>query len=194
MGINGIENKDVIGKAIEQFRNMVDFGVNEADEQKMREKYDAKIQAKLEAGKRLSAKEMQYLKKYNPVLYIHAKRIEAKRRSVEEQLKHARSKREVQEIQDLAIGTISKDDPVRKYMIAAVQETIKAFKETQDYKNLPTVEEEGKKKGSNKIRNDSDGDEEEEKFSITYEAGEGMYQMAFVDDISSVATGVMAIS
>lgn len=194
MGINGIENKDVIGEAIEQLRNMVDFGVNEADEQKIREKYDAKIQAKLESGKRLSAKEMQYLKKYNPVLYAHAKRIEAKRRSVEEQLRHAKSKQEVCEIQDLAIGTINKNDPVRKYMIAAVQETIKAFKETQDYKKLPAVEEEGKKSGTNKIRNDSDDEEDEGKFSITYEVSEGTYQVAFMDTGSNAVKGFTAIS
>ncbi len=189
--VSEILKNDVIKDAIEQFRSRIEFNIDGEDEQEMREKYDARIRAKLESGKRLSAKEMQYLKKYNPVLYTHVVRIEIKRRSVEEQLKHARSKQEVQDIQCEAIATIRKNDPAKKYMVAAVCETIKAFKETEGYKRLPETDAEAKKKGNraqnNKVRNDNDEESSDKGYVITYEVGSGSYQMAYADsDTDSV--------
>lgn len=153
----------------ESLENVVIFGDSEADEQALREKYEGRIRMKLEAGKRLTPKEMQYLRKYNPVLYAYAVRVEAKRRMVEEKLKHAKSKREVQDIKDEAIYSIGKNDPAREYMIAAVRDAVKEFKETDEYKRLPEKEEEGKR-----------GKRQEA--SIIYEFADGAYQMAFVAD------------
>ena len=66
---------EILREVAARFKQIIDFGCNEADEQKMREKLDAKIQAKLESGKRLSEKELNYLRKYNPQMYAHALRI-----------------------------------------------------------------------------------------------------------------------
>lgn len=176
---NTKEPVDTLSEAAEYLKNMIELGTGEVDEQKLREKYDAKIQAKLQSGKRLTAKEMKYLQKYNPVMYAHAVRIEMKRRSVEEKLKHARSKEEVEEIQFEAISTISKKDPVREYMVA-VCDAVAEFKKTEHYRRLPETEEKNTGK--------------EDKLLITYEVGAGAYQMAFAEEESDVTTGFMAIS
>ena len=183
MDVGVVSNNEVIKEAIEQFRNRVEFGIEGEDAQKDREKYEARIRAKLESGKRLSAKEMRYLKQYNYTFYMHAVRIEIKRKSVEAQLKHARSKQEVQDIQCAAIATISKKDPVKKYMVAAVCETVKAFKETDGSKRLPETYAEAKKKGNrgqnNKVRDDEACDRERD--FVTYEVGANSYQIAYLE-------------
>lgn len=173
------DSKDIIADTVNKLRNMIDFEINEADEQKLKEKLEAKIQAKLEAGKRLSQKELNYLKRYNPMLYAHAIRVEIKRRTVEERLKHADSKQEVQEIYDEAIASIGKDDPAKKYMIAAVQETIKEFKKTEDYKKLPEYDDKRNNNKTNKLRNDDKSDDDNE---IIYEFSVGSYQIAYQDE------------
>lgn len=194
--VSEISKNDVIKDAIEQFRNRIEFNIDGEDEQEMREKYEARIRAKLESGKRLSAEEMRYLKKYNPVLYTHAVRIEIKRRSVEEQLEHARSKQEVQDIQCEAIASIRKTDPAKKYMVVAVCETVKAFKETEGYKRLPETDAEAKRKGeraqNNKVRKEDGEDDRENEFIITYEVGTGSYQVAFAD--GDAGNGFVALS
>lgn len=176
--------RDGIGNIIQYVENIMDFGAGEVDEQELREKYESSIRAKLSAGKRLSSKEMQYLRKYNPALYAQVVRIEAKRQAVEERLKHAKSKKQVQEIQADALATISKNDSAREYMAAAVQEAVAEFKKTGEYKSLPEVEEKEKNVQSGKREHKSDNkkkDKEEEGLSITYEFSKGFYQMAYVD-------------
>lgn len=187
------ESNDVIKDAVSRIKNMIDFGSNEVDEQKLREKFDAKIQAKLEAGKRLSEKELNYLKKYNPQMYAHALRIEMKRRAVEEQLRHAKSKRQVQEIEDEAMCSIGKNDPVKKYMVAAVSRTVSEFRKTEAYKRLPETDKEKKKTQVNEWKKDS-GEEEDEKTVITYEVGASSYQMAFSAKASEAGKGFTAVS
>lgn len=166
---------------IEYIENITDFGIGEADEQALREKYEPSIRAKLSAGKRLTAKEMQYLRKYNPALYAQAVRIEAKRQAVEERLKHAKSKKEVQEILSDGLVTISKNDSAREYMTAAVQEAVAEFKKTGEYKRLPEVEEKKKPapSGRHEYKSENKEKDEEEGLSITYEFAEGSYQIAY---------------
>lgn len=195
MDVSVVSNNEVIKEAIEQFRNKVELGIEGEDAQKDREKYEARIRAKLESGKRLSVKEMRYLKQYNPTLYMHAVRIEIKRKSVEERLKHARSKQEVQDIQCEAIAAISKKDPVKNYMVAAVCETVKAFKETEGYKRLPETYTEAKKKENrgrnNKVRND-DEDCDGESYFITYERCANSYQIAYTESSANgTKTGLL---
>ena len=59
-----------------------------------RAKMDAQILAKLKSGKKLSQKEMDYLRKTNPIMYSHAMRVQRIAETIEEQLKHAKSKEE----------------------------------------------------------------------------------------------------
>lgn len=177
--------RDGMRKIIEYVENITDFGIGETDRQEVREKYESSIRAKLNAGKRLSSKEMQYLRKYNPALYAQAVRVEAKRQAVEERLRHARSKKQVEEIQFEALSTISKDDSAREYMTAAVREAVAEFKKTDAYKSLPETEEKEKNTQSGKREHKSGNkkqDKEEERLPITYEFSKGFYQMAYVDN------------
>ena len=50
---------------------------------------EARIESKLKRGKKLSAKEMEYLRKYNPMMYLRALRIQKAAEAVKEQLKQA---------------------------------------------------------------------------------------------------------
>ncbi len=184
---------EILREVAARFKQMIDFGCNEADEQKMREKLDAKIQAKLESGKRLSEKELNYLRKYNPQMYAHALRIEIKRRAVEEQLKHAKSKQQVQEIEDGALASIGKNDPIKKYMVAAVLRTVSEFRKSEAYQKLPETEKEKKKTQANEWQTDS-GEEEDEETVITYEIGSSSYQMAFAEKASETGKGFTAVS
>lgn len=187
------ESNDIIKDAAARLKNIIDLGSNEIDEQKLREEFEAKIQAKLEAGKRLTEKELNYLKKYNPQLYAHALRIEMKRRAVEEQLKHAKSKRQVQEIEDQALCSIGKNDPVKKYMVAAVCRTVSEFRKTESYQKLPETEQKKDSNRTNKLKNQSD-DGEEDDTVITYEIGAASYQMAFAEKVSEAGKGFTAVS
>lgn len=182
---------EILKEVAARFKQILDFGCNEADEQKLREKFDAKIQAKLESGKRLSEKELNYLRKYNPQMYAHALRIEMKRRAVEEQLKHAKSKQQVQEIEDEALSSIGKNDPVKKYMVAAVLRTVSEFRKSEAYKKLPETEKEKKKMQTNEWQEDSG---EDEKTVITYEVSASSYQMAFAAKASETGKGFTAVS
>ena len=182
------EGKQKLREELEKIRMTLNFG-EELDEQKKAE-YEARIQTKLERGKRLSAKEMKYLKQYNPVMYMHALRIEMQRHALEKRLENARSKQEVQEIQAEAMAAIGKDDPVKKYMVAMVQDTVTEFKKTEAYKRLPEKEEERKTRANDAERGmKSKAGAEEEKIMITYESKKGAYQMAFAVDAADVHTG-----
>lgn len=57
-------------------------------------KMDARIMAKLKSGKKLSQKELNYLKKTNPIMYAHALRVQRMAEAIEKQIKHAKSKEE----------------------------------------------------------------------------------------------------
>ena len=180
-----IECNDIIKNAVTDYlKKMDDFEIGEGDEEQLRKKYDARIRAKLQAGKRLTSKEMKYLKKYNPELYIHAIRIEAKRKAVEQRLKHADSKQEVSDVQMQAVTTIAKNDPVREYMLAAVHDTIKEFKESDEYKLLPETDND--KRMQKKYKNNSKLEVHTESSNklISYEFGLDAYQMAYVHDVS----------
>lgn len=89
----------------------------------------------------MTQREMQYLRQYNPALYMQAVRVEQKRKSLENQLENADSKEEVQKISTSALASVREDDPAKQYVAAAIQETVKEFKESGQYKRLPETEE-----------------------------------------------------
>ena len=113
-----------------------------------RAKMDAKIMAKLESGKKLSQKELDYLMRTNPMLYAHAMRVQRMAEAVEEQLKHARSKEEADRIISAATSCISKNDPDRQYIFAAVNRISTEFHKSGAYDKLPNTMEEANKKRS----------------------------------------------
>ena len=115
---------------------------SEEDEERMM----ARIMAKLQSGKKLTPKELDYLRAHNPRLYAQAMRIEIIRRDVEEQCKHATSKKQINDIQFTALSSVSKNDPYRQYVQAAIQDAIKEFKDSDAYKSLPDEDANEKKK------------------------------------------------
>lgn len=171
-----------------QILDMVNSGMSGELSEEKRQKMDAKILAKLESGKKLSAKEMQYLRKYNPVLYAKALRIQLKIKHLEEQLKHAKSKEEVTNIEMFAVGSVSKKDPDRKLILAAINSVMQDFKSSQAYQSLPATEEEEKRAKNNwKPKEAEDEEEEEDEDSgsnrgtdICYSTEYGGYQVRFV--------------
>ena len=167
------EQQKNLKEAFDKIKFKINFGIDAEDEESARTKLEAKIFAKLESGKSLTQKEMQYLRQYNPALYMMAVRVEQKRKSLEHQLKNADSKEEVQDIVHASIASVKENDPAKQYMVAAIQETVKEFKETEQYKKLPETEEQAEKKENKEKKNTE---------SLVYEQGEQSYQMAYIKE------------
>ena len=111
-----------------------------------RAKMDARIMAKLKSGNKLSQKELDYLRKTNPIMYAHAMRVQRMAEAIEEQLKHAKSKEEADSIISASLSGISKNDPDREYIYAAVNRISTEFHKSGAYEKLPNTVEEGDKK------------------------------------------------
>lgn len=121
--------------------------MSEADRNRM----DAQITAKLQSGKKLSQKEMDYLRKTNPIMYAHALRVQRMAEAVEEQLKHAKSKEEADQIISSALSGISKNDPDREYIFVAVNRISTEFHKSGAYEKLPNTFGEGDKEGKEEV-------------------------------------------
>lgn len=154
-----------------------DFGSEEE-----RIKFQAKIESKIKSGAKLSAKEMNYLRKYNPYMYQQMVRVQQKRESLKEQLKHCRTKQEAQQAISFAFSSISEKDPMREAMVAAVQNVSKQFCSSEAYKKLPNTEEDLKrnkkdeKSTSNPFREDEEQENEFE--TVVYSFNSNGYQEA----------------
>jgi len=189
---NTAEDKVTTLKQLSSYlQNLIVFG-EELENEEDRERYEARIHAKLQTGKRLTPKELRYLQKNNTALYAQAIRIEAKRRGVEARLKCAQSKQVVEEIQFEALSTISKKDPARAYMIAAVKETVREFKQTQKYRSLPKKDE-VLLIGSYEHGLD-DKAEIRGEYAIKYEYEKGAYQVAYIDTLQGEGITFVATS
>ncbi|RKM55558.1 hypothetical protein D6853_08350 [Butyrivibrio sp. X503] len=134
--------------------------MSEADRAKM----EARINAKLQSGKKLSQEEMEYLRRYNPIMYAHALRVQRMAEAVEEQLKHAKSKEEADRIITSALNGISKNDPDREYIFAAVNRVATEFHKSGAYDELPNTidEDDKKKKKGGEVFSAAEDDEDDE--------------------------------
>ncbi len=132
-----------------------------------RAKMDSRIMAKLESGKKLSQKELDYLRKTNPIMYAHAMRVQRMAEAIEEQLKHAKSKEEADCIISASLSGISKNDPDREYIYAAVNRISTEFHKSGAYEKLPNIAEEDDKKNkeSGDVFSDAE-DEDDEGFDL----------------------------
>lgn len=177
---------------VNQYKSTI-LGVDTNDE-KVKEKYMRRIKAKLDAGQPLTKKEMNYLRKYEPELYMQVVRVENKRKMVQEQLKHCKSKEEAQRIQDEAIGSISERDPTKKWLISAINYTMEEFKKTDAYNKLPATDEDAKKikktkdnelktkEDKDKDNKDEDEGEETVEHTVEHTVTLGGYQESFVSE------------
>ena len=79
-------------------------------------------------------------------MYAHAMRVQRMAEAVEEQLKHAKSKEEADRIIATSLSCISKNDPDREYIYAAVNRISIEFHKSGAYEKLPNTAEEVDKK------------------------------------------------
>ena len=114
-----------------------------------KEKMSARIDAKLKAGKKLTPEEESYLQKYNPQMYLQYKRIRAMADELAQQLKHAKSKREVNDVTTSAMAGVSDKDPYKEQILAAMNEVAREFKKTSAYNRLPENDSDKKRKVDN---------------------------------------------
>ncbi|MCI9500882.1 MAG: hypothetical protein HFG76_02570 [Hungatella sp.] len=116
----------------------------------------AQIDLKMMSGKRLSAQEMEYLKEHDPETYKKAKAIEMEREAYERELKNCKTKEEVQRVKaaHAAAGLDQvnniKNNPnipsgkklaLIKQELAkstALEDSMRSFVKSGDYKKLPT--------------------------------------------------------
>lgn len=132
-----------------------------------KEDYLRRIYAKIQAGKELTADEMSYLAKNDPVMYQKALRAQLMRRALESKLKSCKSKEEAQEVFSAALGSVSEKDPDREIILAALQSAYAEFTESREYKNLPET-----KKEAEEARGTGKG-------ALEYNTNESGYQETF---------------
>lgn len=129
-----------------------------------KENMRARIEAKLKAGKKLTAEEVRFLQETDPVMYLQYQRIRAMADAMAEQLKHAKTKQQANDVITSAIGGVSDKDPCREYVIAAMNEVAKEFKKNPAYSRLPDKDSDLKKKKPENARNEFKYGESEEEF------------------------------
>ena len=137
-----------------------------------KKKFVQKLYRKLESGKKLSADEMQYLRKNDPVTYAKAAKVQVLRESLKKQLKSATSKEKAADIYTQAMSRISEDDPARKEIMAAYDDVYKEFRKSDEYKALPNTEKEAKEKAANNKNKNAQGWEEKEDNDTEMSVGE----------------------
>jgi len=99
--------------------------------------YENKINRKIRDGNKLTQSEMDYIRRTNPTMYIHIKRVQMKREMLEKKFKHCKSKKEVDEAYRQAISGIGKKDPDKQALISAYDNVTAEFKKSSQYKSLP---------------------------------------------------------
>ena len=121
------------------------------------EKMEARIQAKIKSGKKLTSKEEIYLKEHNPELYMQYLRIRKMAQCLEDRLKHAKSKEEVNDIIFQTFNSISDKDEYKEAIINALNEVVKDFQHSDVFQKLPATNEEAL--NHNNSKNPSSNDE-----------------------------------
>ena len=157
-------------------------------------KFQEKIERKIKSGAKLSQKEMNYLRRYSPYLYQHMIRVQQKRESLKEQLKHCRTKEEANQAISTAFSSIGDDDPVREAMVAAVANVSEQYRSSETYKKVPNTREDLKKL-QNLKRNSSDpfkqdeedGRDDGEYAEILYSFNGNGYQEAIGGGLATVS-------
>ncbi|WP_167959299.1 hypothetical protein [Anaerosporobacter faecicola] len=104
----------------------------------------AKIRTKLKLGKRLTASEMQFLKEYDMTLYMKAVKLEMTRKMMKEQIRHCKSKEEVQQVIQNQMNCANKTEDAQMTLAAISDESGKVLK-SKEYLKLPSTKEEEKR-------------------------------------------------
>lgn len=155
-------------KSVQELAEFVLDKVNDTEEMTEEDSAEmtARIIAKLEAGRKLSAEEMNFLRRTNPILYARAVRVQRIADAVKEQLRHARSKEEANQIVSTAVSGLSKNDPDKEYIVAAVNRVWTEFHKSGAYSKLPNTVEEAKKKTGTDHENEFADEDKEDDFDL----------------------------
>ena len=137
-------------------------GNNNDSAQESDERMMAKIRAKVKRGKKLSSKEETYLKTHDPELYLQYMRIRKMAKCLENQLKTANSKEEVNDIIYQFMNSVPDKDPYKDAIINALEEVVKEFKNSDAFQQLPATSEEGSENESS--AKDSEDEDSEDSF------------------------------
>lgn len=117
------------------WEQLIDKTSGMSDEE--RQDYEKRILKKLQRGKNLSADELNYLRIHNPELYRSAMRVRNAKQQLKEQLKHCKSKQEVNDLISRSLARISDKDPDKEYLMAGLQEVAEKFRKSFQYSRLP---------------------------------------------------------
>ncbi|NLL77744.1 MAG: hypothetical protein GX235_10955 [Clostridiales bacterium] len=118
-----------------------------------KERYAARIYAKIRSGQKLTSEELNFLARTDPVMYSKALRAQLMRKSLEERLHACRSKQEAESVYQTAVSGVSEKDPDREIIVAALADAYKEFRESDEYKRLPEkTEEEDKQRSQGRVR------------------------------------------
>ena len=140
-------------------------------------------------GGKLTKEELRFLQKVNPMLYAQAMRVEALAKAIEEQVKHARSKEEANSIVSTAVGGISKEDPAREYIVAAVDRISKNMRRSSEYSRLPNTEEEAKQSRRKRDRISFKDDKESEDNSDGFDISNWSPLQEIIDELPKFEAG-----
>lgn len=137
--ITKITNRQELADYIRESVN----GEKYTDEEKAEK--EAKIFRKLKMGSKLSSEEMRFLQQTNSALYAQAMRVRMLAKGIEEQVKHAKSKEEANNIISTAMSNVSKEDPAKESIIAAYERISKGMHKSPGYSRLPNTDSDAKK-------------------------------------------------
>jgi hypothetical protein len=108
--------------------------------EKEKKQLDESIAAKIKLGAKLTPKELQYLQKTNPKLYLKIMMIQKKKEALEQKLKNCNSKKEVNEVINTEINLIREKDPDKELKLRAIMDTAEEFKKSDYYNSLPETD------------------------------------------------------
>ena len=100
------------------------------------------ISAKMKTGAKLTAEELIYLRRKNPILYTKYLMLQKKKEILEKRLKNCKSKQEVNDVINQEISMLQKNDPDRELKLKVIKDTEKEYKQTGRYQRLPDKEKE----------------------------------------------------
>lgn len=148
-----ISNNHKLPKEIQKNLDKLEMFKEQMEQEKKKMKLSY-IDNKLKAGAKLTAKELQYLKKHNPDLYREAIKIKRERELYKKQLAQCKTKKDVEKLQQIKTNmfmgkikaikssnmpTAKKTEEIQKVIRekAGCDTEYKHFKQSEKFKSLP---------------------------------------------------------
>lgn len=181
---------------LQEFKTSLLDPASGMDEEQQKQ-YEKKIIAKLKSGKRLTPREMSYLRAHNPQMYEIARRVELARQALRERLKHCKSKEEVQQTistqMEMVKAMDEAGDPATEYMAAMVDHEAKTFRESEQYQKLPQSTEEARRKKKQEMQKDPFAEKDQEEADSDGEMYSG-WSVLFQGQYQCELLGQLALS